>query len=67
MATLDRRSINRLSVLSTLIDSAMEFRRGRPKSALVLLGAAALSTRVPGIGTAASLCLRVIRRLRRSG
>ncbi|OLZ40546.1 hypothetical protein A6E15_05875 [Natrinema saccharevitans] len=67
MGTLDRRSINGLSIRSTLVDSAMAVRRGRPKSALVLLGAAALSARVPGIGTAASLCLRVMRRLRRSG
>ncbi|ELZ10247.1 hypothetical protein NP511_17255 [Natrinema thermotolerans] len=64
MVSLDRRSINRLSVLSTLIDSALEFRRGRPKSGLLLLGAAALSARLPGIGTGASLALRAIRRLR---
>ncbi|SEP80172.1 hypothetical protein [Natrinema salaciae] len=64
MATLNRQSANKISMLSTVIDSAMEFRRGRRKSGLLLLGAAALSSRIPGIGTAVSLLLRLIRRLR---
>ncbi|SEW15714.1 hypothetical protein [Natrinema salifodinae] len=64
MTTLNKRSANKLSIVSTLIDSAMEFRRGRRKSGLLLLGAAALSSRIPGIGTAVSLFLRLVRRLR---
>ncbi|WP_226006903.1 hypothetical protein [Natrinema salinisoli] len=64
MATLNRRSANKISMLSTVVDSVMEFRRGHPKSGLLLLGAAALSSRIPGIGTAASLLLRLIRRFR---
>ncbi|QLK25055.1 hypothetical protein HYG81_13185 [Natrinema zhouii] len=64
MANLNSRSANKLSIVSTLIDSLLAFRRGRPKSGLLLLGAAALSSRVPGIGTAVSLALRIARRLR---
>jgi hypothetical protein len=52
------------STVSTLIDAALEFLKGRRASGLLLLGAAALSSRVPGIGTAASLLLRAYRRLR---
>ncbi|QLG48042.1 hypothetical protein [Natrinema halophilum] len=64
MSSFDTRSANRLSMVSTLIDSALAFRRGRPKSGLLLLGAAALSSRIPGVGTLVSLFLRLARRLR---
>ncbi|WP_254764625.1 hypothetical protein [Natrinema marinum] len=64
MTGINARSANKLSIVSTLIDSALAFRRGRPKSGLLLLGAAALSSRVPGIGTITSLFLRLARRLR---
>ncbi|GGN98147.1 MULTISPECIES: hypothetical protein [Haloarcula] len=64
MTTVHDSPLNRLSVLSTLVDAAFAFVRGRTKSGLVLLGAAALSRRVPGIGTAASVLLRLVRRLR---
>ncbi|MFB1066827.1 hypothetical protein [Natrinema sp. H-ect4] len=64
MVNLNSQSANKLSIVSTLIDSLLAFRRGRPKSGLLLLGAAALSSRVPGIGTAVSLALRIARRLR---
>jgi hypothetical protein len=47
-----------------LVDAALAFKRGRKKSGVLLLAAAALSSRIPGIGTIASLALRVIRRLR---
>ena len=57
-------SLNNLSIVSTVIDAALAFARGRKKSALLLLGAAALSKRVPGIGTAVSLLVRLVRRLR---
>lgn len=64
MATINRRSANRISIVSTLVDAAMAFARGRRKSGALLLGAAALSSRIPGIGTAVSLLLRFARRLR---
>jgi len=57
-------SANRISIVSILVDAALAFARGRPKSGLLLLGAAALSSKIPGIGTATSLLLRIIRRLR---
>ncbi|QFU83679.1 hypothetical protein [Natronorubrum aibiense] len=52
------------SVVSTLVDAAVAFANGRKRSGLLLLGAAAASTRVPGLGTAVSVVLRVVRRLR---
>lgn len=60
----DGSSVNKLSIVSTVIDAAIAFARGRPKSGLLLLAAAALSSRIPGIGTAVSLLLRLARRLR---
>jgi hypothetical protein len=51
-------------MLSTVVDAAMEFARGRSVSGVLLLAAAALSSRVPGIGVAVSVLLRVYRRLR---
>ena len=64
MNAFDSKSVNKLSIVSTLVDAAMAFARGRPKSGLLLVGAAALSSRVPGLGTLVSLALRVARRLR---
>lgn len=64
MTGFDVKSANMVSVVSTVIDAALAFRRGRRKSGLVLLGAAALSSRVPGLGTVASLFLRLVRWLR---
>ncbi|MEY7851312.1 hypothetical protein AB7C87_19180 [Natrarchaeobius sp. A-rgal3] len=51
-------------VVTTLLDAAMEFSNGRHKSGALLIGAAAVSSRIPGFGTAISLVLRVYRRLR---
>ncbi|MHC3439714.1 hypothetical protein ACYJ1Y_16880 [Natrialbaceae archaeon A-gly3] len=51
-------------VVTTLVDAVMEFTKGRPRSGALLLGAAALSSRIPGFGTAVSLLLRAYRRLR---
>lgn len=62
--TVNRQSANKLSIVSTVIDAVLAFARGRPKSGVLLLGAAALSSRIPGIGTAVSLLLRLGRRLR---
>ncbi|MGQ3413531.1 hypothetical protein [Natrinema versiforme] len=64
MATLNKDSAKKLSIVSTVLDAVMAFRRGRRKSGLLLLAAAALSSRVPGIGTAVSLFLRLVRRFR---
>lgn len=64
MASTTVQSANKLSSVSTRIDAAVAFARGRPKSGLVLLRAAVLSSRIPGIGTAVSLFLRIGRRLR---
>lgn len=64
MTVTNVQSANKISIVSTLVDAALAFARGRPKSGLVLLGAAALSSRIPGIGTATSLLLRLVRRLR---
>lgn len=64
MANLNSKSMNKLSIVSTLVDAAMAFARGRPKSGILLVGAAALSSRIPGVGTAVSLVLRLARRLR---
>ncbi|AEH36853.1 hypothetical protein [Halopiger xanaduensis] len=51
-------------VVTTLIDAAMEFSKGRPKSGALLLGSAIASSRIPGFGTAVSLLLRAYRRFR---
>jgi hypothetical protein len=64
MTNFNSKSMKKLSTVSTLVDAAMAFARGREKSGLLLVGAAALSSRVPGLGTAASLLLRLARRLR---
>jgi len=65
MATVNKRSAKSIGIVSTLLDAAMEFARGRPKSGAILLGAAALSKKIPGLGMAVSVALRVYRRLRR--
>ncbi|WP_226010559.1 hypothetical protein [Halomicrobium salinisoli] len=57
-------SARNISTLATLVDAAIALARGRPKSAVLLLGAAVLSSRVPGLGTLVSVALRVYRRLR---
>lgn len=52
-------------MLSTAIDAGVAFARGRRRRAAVLLGAAALSSRFPGLGTVASVLVRLLRRFRR--
>ena len=61
MNSINVRTLNRVSIVSTLVDAAIAFARGRNRSGIVLLGAAALGSRVPGLGTAVSLFLRVVR------
>lgn len=62
MTAFNRKSLNKLSIVSTVIDAAMAFARGQRKQGVLLLVAAALSSRVPGLGTAASLLSRLARR-----
>ena len=57
------KTVQKLGVFSTLLDAAVAFARGRPKSGLLLLGAAFVSSRVPGFGVAVSVLLRAYRRL----
>lgn len=57
-------ALKNASTATTLIDAILEFGKGRWPSGLLLLGAAALSSRIPGIGTVVSLLLRAYRRLR---
>lgn len=56
--------LGNLAIISTLVDAAMALRRGEHWAAALLLGAAALSTRVTGAGAVASLVVRLVRRLR---
>lgn len=63
-ATSHHGTLKELSTVSTLVDAVLEFTRGRPKGGLLLLGAAAASRRLPGLGTAVSVFLRLYRRLR---
>ena len=62
MSAITAQSVNRVSIVTTLVDAAVAFARGRRKSGLLLLGAAALSSRIPGLGTATSILLRLVRR-----
>ena len=66
MATTTDRTklLKNAGVVTTLVDAVMEFAKGRRKSGALLLGAAALSSRIPGIGTAVSVGLRAYRRFR---
>lgn len=51
-----------LGILSTLVDAGIAFARGNSASGVLLLVAAALSSRLPGLGVAVSVLLRVYRR-----
>jgi hypothetical protein len=64
VTTAQRTGLNDLSILSTVIDAAVALARGERWSAAALLAAAALSKRIPGLGTAVSLVLRLVRRRR---
>jgi len=65
MATQTRGSpLGNITIISTLVDAAMALRRGENWAAALLLGAAALSTRVPGAGVVASVLVRLLRRFR---
>lgn len=64
MATINANSLNKISIVSTLVDAAVSFARGENKRGVLLVIAAALSSRFPGLGTAVSLLSRVVRWLR---
>jgi|AntRauMinimDraft_4_1070384.scaffolds.fasta_scaffold00019_50 hypothetical protein len=64
MTAFDSTSANKLSIVSTVVDAAMAFARGRRKQGFLLLGAAAFSTRIPGLGTAVSILTRLVQRFR---
>lgn len=62
--TVNSKALNDVGIVSTLVDAAVAFVNGRRWSGAILLAAAALSRRVPGLGVAASIILRIARRLR---
>jgi len=65
MATQTRNlPLGNVAIVSTLVDAAMALRRGDHWAAALLLGAAALSTRVTGAGVVASALVRLLRRIR---
>ncbi|QLH83095.1 hypothetical protein [Halosimplex pelagicum] len=64
MANLKAGPLNKIGIVSTLVDAALAFARGRPKSGALLVAAAALSSKVPALGTLTSIALRIARRLR---
>lgn len=59
--------LRKAGVATTLVDAGLAFARGRVGSGILLLIAAAASTRVPGLGVLASVGLRVYRRLSAPG
>lgn len=61
MTTLTTMGANELSIVTTLVDAALEFARGRRRNGILLLAAAALSSRFPGFGTLVSIFLRLVR------
>lgn len=64
MTVHNRLTASEASTAMTVVDAALEIVRGRRRSGAMLLAAAALSRKIPGIGTLASVLLRVYRRLR---
>jgi len=56
--------LGNVALISTLVDAALALRRGEHWAAALLLGAAALSTRLTGAGVVASALVRLVRRLR---
>jgi hypothetical protein len=56
--------LNDASIVSTLVDAARALTRGERWSAAFLVVAAVLSNRIPGLGVAASVVVRLARRFR---
>jgi hypothetical protein len=64
MVTRNAGPLKKLGIISTLVDAALAFARGRPKGGALLVAAAALSSKVTALGTLTSVALRIARRLR---
>jgi hypothetical protein len=64
MTGLSSRTAADLGIVSTLADAVVELLRGNRKTGALLLGAAALSRKIPGLGVAVSVALRVVRKFR---
>jgi hypothetical protein len=64
MTGLSSRTATDLGIVSTLADAVVELLRGNRKTGALLLGAAALSRKIPGLGVAVSVALRVVRKFR---
>ncbi|WP_436932207.1 hypothetical protein [Halosimplex halobium] len=64
MVTRNAGPLKKIGIVSTLVDAALAFARGHPKSGALLVAAAALSSKVPALGTLTSVALRIARRLR---
>ncbi|KDS91708.1 hypothetical protein FK85_20015 [Halorubrum saccharovorum] len=62
---LDKRTLQRLSIASTLLDAIAAFARRDTRTGILLLGAAVASIWVPGLGVIASVLTRLYRKLRR--
>lgn len=60
-------TLQRLGIVSTLIDAAVAFARRDTRMGFLLLGAAVASKWFPGLGVAISVATRLYRRLRRNG
>lgn len=56
--------LNNVSIIVTIVDGTRAFVRGDRRTGALLLGAAALSRWVPGLGGLASVLVRILRRWR---
>ncbi|GAB3699120.1 hypothetical protein [Halorubrum pallidum] len=61
------KTLQRLGIVSTLIDAAAAFARRDTRTGFLLLGAAVASRWVPGLGVVVSVFTRLYRRVRRNG
>lgn len=64
MRTAPAGLFTKIGIATTVVDAAMAFARGNRRSGAILLGAAAVSTKLSGSGIVASIALRLLRRLR---
>ncbi|ACM57038.1 hypothetical protein [Halorubrum lacusprofundi] len=62
---LGRRTLQKLGIVSTLLDAVSAFARRDVRTGLLLLGAAIVSIWVPGLGVVASVLTRLYRKFRR--
>lgn len=66
MSALNSKRLTALSMVSTISDALVAFARGRRKRGLVLLGAAAATWKLRGLGVLASILVRLVGRIRSS-